>query len=59
MDRAVVVIGQRLHDNSGKVVATQGYYIDATPRANSETEISDRVAEISDNRAAMSRPKGS
>jgi hypothetical protein len=29
--RDVVVIGERLHDDSGEVIGTQGFYIDATP----------------------------
>jgi hypothetical protein len=31
--RDVVVIGERLYDNSGEVVGTQGFYIDVTPTA--------------------------
>ena len=29
--REVVVIGERMHDNTGQVVGTQGFYIDVTP----------------------------
>ena len=29
--REVVVNGERLHDNAGEVVGTQGFYIDVTP----------------------------
>ena len=28
--RDIVVIGERLHDNSGEVIGTQGFYIDVT-----------------------------
>jgi PAS domain S-box-containing protein len=56
--RDVVVIGQRLQDGSGDVVGTQGFYIDATPRSVRESEISDRVAEISENRSVIDQAKG-
>ena len=29
--REVVVIGERMHDNAGEVIGTQGFYIDVTP----------------------------
>lgn len=57
--RDVVVIGERLHDNNGEVVGTQGFYIDVTPtdqeRASSITEA---LAEIAENRAAIEQAKG-
>jgi PAS domain S-box-containing protein len=57
--RDVVVIGERLHDNNGEVVGTQGFYIDVTPsdqeRASSITEA---LAEITENRAAIEQAKG-
>jgi hypothetical protein len=53
------VIGERLHDDSGAVTGTQGFYIDATPRDyGREQSISDRVAEINDNRAVIEQTKG-
>jgi hypothetical protein len=43
----VVVIGERLHDNSGEVIGTQGFYIDATPTAQArESSITEAVAEF-------------
>jgi PAS domain S-box-containing protein len=57
--RDVVVIGERLHDNSGKVIGTQGFYIDVTPTADArESSISEAVAEISHSRAAIDQAKG-
>ena len=57
--REVVVIGERLHDNSGEVIGTQGFYIDVTPTADArESSISKAVAEISDSRAAIDQAKG-
>lgn len=57
--RDVVVIGERLHDNNGEVIGTQGFYIDVTPsdqeRASSITEA---LAEIAENRAAIEQAKG-
>lgn len=57
--RDVVVIGERLHDDNGEVVGTQGFYIDVTPtdqeRASSITEA---LAEIAENRAAIEQAKG-
>ena len=54
-----MVIGERLHDNSGEVIGTQGFYIDVTPTADArESSISKAVAEISDSRAAIDQAKG-
>jgi hypothetical protein len=57
--RDIVVIGERLHDNSGEVVGTQGFYIDVTPTGVAREEsISKAVSEIADNRAAIEQAKG-
>jgi hypothetical protein len=32
--RDVVVIDERLHDTSGELIGTQGFYIDVTPTAS-------------------------
>jgi hypothetical protein len=57
--RDVVVIGERLHDNTGEVIGTQGFYIDVTPTGDGrEASISQAVAEIADNRAVIEQAKG-
>jgi hypothetical protein len=57
--REVVVIGERLHDNTGEVIGTQGFYIDVTPQGDvREASISQAVAEIADNRAVIEQAKG-
>ena len=57
--RDVVVIGERMHDNAGRVVGTQGFYIDVTPPGEvQEAAIAEAVAEIAENRAAIEQAKG-
>jgi PAS domain S-box-containing protein len=57
--REVVVIGERLHDNTGKVVGTQGFYIDVTPSGEARAAIiTEAVAEIAEHRAAIEQAKG-
>jgi PAS domain S-box-containing protein len=57
--REVVVIGERLHDNSGEVVGTQGFYIDVTPSGDARAAIiTEAVAEIAEHRAAIEQAKG-
>lgn len=57
--REVVVIGERMHDNTGRVIGTQGFYIDVTPAAETQSAIiSEAVAEIAENRAAIEQAKG-
>ena len=57
--REVVVIGGRMHDNDGKVVGTQGFYIDVTPTGAAQAAIiTEAVAEIAENRAAIEQAKG-
>jgi PAS domain S-box-containing protein len=57
--RDVVVIGERLHDDSGEVIGTQGFYIDVTPTAQArQSSISAAVAEFADHRAAIEQAKG-
>ena len=55
----MVVIGERLHDDSGEVIGTQGFYIDATPTAQArESNITAALAELADHRAAIEQAKG-
>jgi PAS domain S-box-containing protein len=57
--REVVVIGERMHDNAGRVIGTQGFYIDVTPTVDVRAAIiSEAVAEIAENRAAIEQAKG-
>jgi PAS domain S-box-containing protein len=57
--REVVVIGERMHDNTGRVVGTQGFYIDVTPPGEVQAAvIAEAVAEIAENRAAIEQAKG-
>ena len=57
--RDIVVIGERLHDNSGEVIGTHGFYIDVTHSNEArEATISEAVAEIAEHRAAIEQAKG-
>lgn len=56
--RDVVVIGERMHDNGGRVIGTQGFYIDVTPADEIQAVISEAVAEIAENRATIEQAKG-
>jgi PAS domain S-box-containing protein len=57
--REVVVIGERMHDNLGRVIGTQGFYIDVTPTGEARAAIiTEAVAEIAENRAAIEQAKG-
>jgi PAS domain S-box-containing protein len=57
--REVVVIGERLDDDNGEVIGTQGFYIDVTPVVRTRQEIiSEAVAEIAENRAPIEQAKG-
>ncbi|OBB01263.1 antitermination regulator [Mycobacteriaceae bacterium 1482268.1] len=57
--REVVVIGERMHDNTGDVLGTQGFYIDVTPAGDvKDTIIGEAVAEIAENRASIEQAKG-
>jgi hypothetical protein len=56
--REVVVIGDRMHDNAGRVIGTQGFYIDVTPPGEIQAAIiSEAVAEIAENRAPIEQAK--
>jgi PAS domain S-box-containing protein len=57
--RDIVVIGERLHDNSGEVIGTHGFYIDVTRSSEArEATISEAVAEFAEHRAAIEQAKG-
>jgi PAS domain S-box-containing protein len=55
----VAVIAERLHDNTGEVVGTQGFYIDVTPAGPAQqAAVSAAVAEFAENRAVIEQVKG-
>jgi hypothetical protein len=55
----VVVIADRLHDRSGAVIGTHGFYVDVTPSDEASKEmVSAVVAEIAEHRAAIEQTKG-
>ena len=57
--RDIVVIGERLHDNSGEVIGTHGFYIDVTRSDEARVAtISAAVAEFAEHRAAIEQAKG-
>jgi ANTAR domain/PAS fold len=56
--REVVVIGERLHVNSGEIVGTQGFYIDVTPSRQARAAmVEEAVAEFADHRSAIEQVK--
>jgi PAS domain S-box-containing protein len=57
--RHVVVVGDQLYDDSGAVMGTYGFYVDITPSERAaENIITERVAEIAENRAGIEQAKG-
>ncbi len=55
----VVVIGDRLTDESGRVVGTHGFYVDVTPNeAMTKAMVSAALTEITENRAVIEQAKG-
>jgi PAS domain S-box-containing protein len=57
--RHVVVVGDQLRDDDGSVIGTHGFYVDITPSERaSENIITERVAEIAENRAGIEQAKG-
>jgi PAS domain S-box-containing protein len=56
---SVVVVGGELRDARGRVVGTQGFYIDATPdEREQQDQITVRLAEIAETRAVIEQAKG-
>lgn len=57
--RDVVVMGERIFDDNGDVVGTQGLYIDVTPTAAQlRSGLTEAVAEFAEHRAAIEQAKG-
>jgi len=55
--REVVVIGERLYEDTGVVVGSQGFYVDVTPNSHEEM-ITRAVTGIAASRAVIERVKG-
>jgi PAS domain S-box-containing protein len=57
--RSVVVVGAELRDERGRVVGTQGFYIDATPNDREQQDhIAVTLAKIAEDRAVIEQAKG-
>jgi fructose-specific component phosphotransferase system IIB-like protein len=56
---SVIVIGDQLHDGSGTLVGTHGFYVDVTHTHTITDElVSAALAEIAENRATIEQAKG-
>jgi ANTAR domain/PAS fold len=58
--RHVVVVGDRLVDDGGEVIGTHGFYVDVSPLPERAREdlVTEKLAEISENRASIEQTKG-
>ena len=56
----VVVVGDRLHDDTGEVIGTTGFYIDITDsyRSDVKDSVDEAVAELAQSRAVIEQAKG-
>ena len=55
----VVVIGDKLNDDSGQLIGTHGVYVDVTPTAEmTKTIVTAALTEITENRSAIEQVKG-
>ena len=55
----VVVVGEELHDDQGRVIGTQGFYIDVTPVEQArQDQITAELARISEARSQIEQAKG-
>lgn len=55
----VVVIGDQLNDESGRLVGTHGFYVDVTPSdAMTKAIVTAALNDITENRAAIEQAKG-
>lgn len=55
----VVVVGEELHDDTGRVIGTHGYYIDVTPEENVRQErLTAAVVQIAERRSSIEQAKG-
>jgi PAS domain S-box-containing protein len=57
--RSVIVVGEGLYDEQGRVVGTQGFYIDTTPdEREHQDQMTAQLAVIAENRAIIEQAKG-
>ena len=57
--RSVIVVGDELRDVRGRVVGTQGFYIDTTPdEREQQDQMTAQLAVIAENRAVIAQAKG-
>jgi PAS domain S-box-containing protein len=58
--RHIVVVGDQLFDGQGEVIGTHGFYIDVSPLPEQAQQdlVTAKLAEISENRAAIEQTKG-
>ncbi|EME24466.1 hypothetical protein G418_06002 [Rhodococcus qingshengii BKS 20-40] len=58
--RSVVVVGDRLVDESGEIIGSSGFYVDVTETLGETVKdsVDELVAEISSSRAAIEQAKG-
>src|ERR1700751_5534297 len=57
--RSVIVVGDKLHDEHGRIVGTQGFYIDTTPdEREQQDQMTAQLAAIAENRALIEQAKG-
>ncbi len=55
----VIVVADKLQDESGTVVGTHGFYVDITPTEHrQQRQLSEAIAEIAENRASIEQAKG-
>ncbi len=55
----VVVIGDRLTDDAGRLIGTHGFYVDVTPTAAmTKAMVTAALTEITENRAVIEQAKG-
>jgi hypothetical protein len=57
--RSVIVVGDQLQNEQGRVVGTQGFYIDTTPDEREQhDQMTAQLAVIAENRAVIEQAKG-
>jgi fructose-specific component phosphotransferase system IIB-like protein len=55
----VIVVADRLEDETGAVIGTSGFYVDITPAEHQQQkQLSEAIAEIAENRATIEQAKG-
>ena len=55
----VIVVADKLLDDTGEVIGTEGFYVDVTPSEDrNQKQFSEAIAEIAENRATIEQAKG-